>query len=211
MGPGIAAFIVLLATRGLYAPERYALPVDVAVLVLAGIGFGWAVARTVDRITASVDVRVALLVSTCVATLVGLWALRAGPFDPDLARVVGDVRTLNENAARVVPLLRDAGPERAGAATVRWVVPSAVRPRLAVDLAVPATELGGLSLAAIDPVTTGLSAGQAVYHDLRGDLPRGGYAALETDREVPIGDLVLRPILVDAERGVWLFDVTGPS
>jgi hypothetical protein len=211
MGPGIAAFIVLLATRGLFAPERYALPVDFALLVLGGIGLGWVVAQVVEWITASPDLRGALLTGALLVTLLGLWAIRAGPFDADLARVVGDVRTLNENAAQVAPLLRDAAPEPADGAAVRWIVPSAVRPRLAVDLAVPVTELGGLALSAVDPATTRLSAGQAVYHDLRGDLPRGGYAALETGREVRLGDIVLRPILVDSERGIWLFDVTGPS
>jgi hypothetical protein len=34
---------------------------------------------------------------------------------------------------------------------------------------------------------------------------------LETGEQVRLGEVVLRPVLVDAERGTWLFDVIAPS
>jgi hypothetical protein len=70
--------------------------------------------------------------------------------------------------------------------------------------------VAGLSLRALDPASATFTPGQRVFHDLRGDLPRGGYAVLETGRELSLGDVVLRPVAADPQRGAWLFDVTEP-
>jgi hypothetical protein len=72
---------------------------------------------------------------------------------------------------------------------------------------VPLSELGGLSPGLLEPADTTLTPGQAVYHDLRGDIPRGGYERIETTDDVVIGPVVLRPLLVDANRGVWVYAV----
>jgi hypothetical protein len=110
-----------------------------------------------------------------------------------------------------VPILRETGGSRPPGTSIGWFVPSAVRPRIAVDLGVPLSDVGGLSLNALDPARGAFTPGQRVFHDLRGDLPRGGYGVLEIGGDVRLGEVVLRPILVDADRGVWLFDVIAPS
>ena len=206
---GIGAFIVLLAARGLYAPHRYAIPVDVAVALTAAVGFGSLVSALAQRVRETSGRRWAAPIVGVLgfALMLGaLAALRSGPFDPGLSRVVGDTRILNENAAQVLPVLGAASPDPVDG-TVRWLVPTAVRPRTAVDLGVPLSELGGLSPGLLEPADTSLVPGQVVYHDLRGDIPRGGYERIETADEVVIGPVVLRPVLVDADRGVWVYRV----
>jgi hypothetical protein len=209
MGPGIAVFLVVLAARGLYAPHRYAIPVDIAVLLGAAIGLGWLIASVAERIGRTDRQRVAVTLGAFGLVVGGLVAVRAGPFDPELARVVGDVRTLNENAARVAPILGRSAPSPATADEPVWLVPSAVRPRIAVDLDVPLTAVGGLSLRWLDPARADYAVGQFVYHDRQGDLPRGGYVVLETDGVVRIGEATLEPRLADALAGAWVFEVTG--
>ena len=208
MGPGIAAFVVLLAVRGLYAPHRYAIPVDVAVFLGAAVGFGWLATATVRRLTSHALARVGLGAASFAVMVGALAVARAGPFDPETHRVVTEVRALNENAARVLPILERAAPGP-GASVVRWHVPSAVRPRMAIDLDVPLTELGGLSLSAIDPATTTLVPGQVVYHDRRGNIPVGQYGRIESATEVVIGRIVLRPLVADDANGVWIHEVVG--
>lgn len=210
MGAGIGAFLVVLAARGLYAPDRYAIPVDVALLLLAAVGFGRLATLAADRIGRAAGVRAAVVGVAFALALGSVAAVRAGPFDPELGRVVGDLRTLNENAARVVPILQESADRRPAGTGFAWYVPAAVRPRLAVDLGRPLSEVGTLSLALLDPAGDAFRPGQRVYHDLHGDIPRGGYAVLETGDEVRLGEVVLRPVLDDAPRGIWLFDVIAP-
>jgi len=209
MGPGIAAFIVLLAARGLYAPDRYALPVDLALFLLAAIGFGQLVDLAVERLGRTAITR-RLMVGVAFAVAIGGVAMaRLGPFDPGISGTITDLRTLNENAARVESVMRSVSTEPSDTAAIGWVVPTAVRPRMAVDLGVPLTEIAGLSLAWLDPSSALLRDGQVVFHDRQGDLPRGRYGALEGDREVSLGGFILRPLLVDEVTGAWVYEVVA--
>ena len=224
MGPGIAAFLVLLAARGLYAPHRYAIPVDVTLVLLAAIGVARVaivaagrVARAaaagpgVPRAGGMAGARTGVVAATFALAIGWVAAAGGGPFDPELARAVDDTRTLNENAARVMPILRETAGSRPNGTPIGWFVPSAVRPRIAVDLGVPLTDVGGLSLRALDPASATFAPGQRVFHDLRGDLPRGGYAVLEAGDEIRLGGVVLRPLLIDADRSLWLYAVMPAS
>jgi hypothetical protein len=217
VGPGIAAFIVLLAARGLYAPERYALPVDLALFILAAVGFGWivnvAASELAKRFAGGNPAMIsgAVTVAGFALAVAGLAATTSGPFDARMAGVIRDLRTLNENTARVV---RTIGPETVATTAgvgVAWVVPTAVRPRFAIDLDVSLQSVAGLSTAWLDPSTSSpLNKGQVVYHDTQGDVPRGAYAALETGSAVVIGAATLQPILLDPSRGLWLYAVDRP-
>jgi hypothetical protein len=211
MGPGIAAFIVLLAARGLYAPDRYALPVDLSLFLVAAIGFGSLVDVSVNRIGRSAFAR-RLIVGGAFGVAIGGFALaRIGPFDPVINGTIADLRTLNENAARVESVVRSRVAEGSRTGPIGWIVPTAVRPRMAVDLGVPLTEIAGLSLAWIDPSSTLLEDGQIVFHDRHGDLPRGSYGVLETGGVVSVGVLTLRPLLIDPSTGAWVYEVmAGP-
>jgi hypothetical protein len=209
MGAGIAAFLVLLAARGIYAPHRYAIPVDLAVLILAAIGFGRVVAVAAYRLGRSTAARSAVMAAFWVAALGAVALARAGPFDPELDRVIGDLRIVNEHAARVAARVRTLADRPPPGLEPGYFVPVAVRPRFAVDLGVTLPTVGSLSLRALDPAQATYAVGQVVVHDLRGDVPRGGYVGLETDAPVRIGDAILEPRLVDPANGLWLFVVTA--
>ena len=209
IGPGIAAFIVLLAARGLYAPDRYALPIDLALFLLAAMGFGQLVELTAERVGRAAIAR-RLIVGGAFAVAIGGVALaRIGPFDPSLRGTISDLRTLNENAARVEPLLRSRAAQGSTAEAIGWIVPTAVRPRIAVDLGVPLTDIAGLSTAWIDPSSGLLRDGQVLFHDRQGDLPRGRYGVLESDGELSLGSFTLRPLLVDDMTGAWVYQVVA--
>jgi len=211
MGPGIAWFIVLLAVRDLFAPERYAIPVDLALFLLAAFGFG----RIIDvahRVTSrSPALRPMLTASAFSVGLAAVAGIGTGPFDQVTVGRITDLRILNENTARIIPWLRAPEGAPASQSPIRWIVPTAVRPRVTVDLGVPLTSAAGLSLAWIDPATSPLHAGQIIFHDLRGDKPRGQYGAIEGGRAVQVGSFTLRPLLVSESTGAWLYvAVTGP-
>ena len=40
LGPGVGSFLVFLTVRGTYVSTRYAMPIELAILFLAGVGFG---------------------------------------------------------------------------------------------------------------------------------------------------------------------------
>jgi hypothetical protein len=209
MGPGIGAFIVLLAARGLYAPERYALPIDLSLFLLAAFGFGRLVDLAADRVGSSGAARRLIVGGAFGIVLVGAGLARFGPFEPGTVAVITDLRTLNENVARVEPILRQRMPHGASGRAIDWIVPTAVRPRVAVDLDVPLTVVSGLSLAWLDASSGLLEDGQVIVHDRRGDLPAGQFGVLETGLDAIVGNHALRPLLADPSGGVWVFEVTA--
>lgn len=209
MGAGIAAFLVLLAARGIYAPHRYAIPVDLAVLFAAAVGFGRLVELAATRVSRGSIGRSAAIGVAFLAVFGAIAFTGRGPFDPGLAQTVGDLRAVNEHAARAGALVRTSEMLTPESGHPRILVPTPVRPRMAVDLALPLDQVGSLSSRALDPATATYKVGQVVVHDRRGDTPRGAYAVLETDTEVRIGDVSLDPRLVDGAAGLWIFQVTN--
>ena len=211
MGPGIAAFIVLLAARGTYAPERYALPVDIAVAILAAFAAGrlvetiagWAGRRWAGSAT---PMRAALAFLLPIVALVVMNATRAGPFDGPLMRTIADVRSTNEHLDRVLGLLRSRSGD--GEGPPRWLVPSSVLPRTAVDLRVPLSRVGVVSDRVLDADVPWLAEGQLVFFDrvapasaaLRGLASRG---------RVPVGRFDFVPVLSNHEAGYWVYEVVA--
>jgi hypothetical protein len=206
MGPGIALFLVVLAARGLYAPDRYAIPVDVALSLLAAVGFGWILTMSAQRLPVRAQWRMAvapavLMVAAAIVVVAG-----AGPFDPASTRGIADLRAVNASAARVTPLLR--GGQRPGSG-VEWIVPTSVRPRVAVDLGVPLTAVGGLSSNWLDPSAGLLEPGQLVFFERHAAGNVGALAVLDRGQEVRVGPLRLQPILADGDAGVFVYEVVA--
>ena len=213
MGPGIAAFLVLLAARGTYAPERYALPIDIAVAVLGAFGVGWAVevgGAAIRRRVANDDGWAA---ASAVAVAVGAIAivaclslLRIGPFDPRMAAGITDTREVNQHLAQAKPTLRLPEGDARNLARVQWLVPTSVRPRTAVDLGVPLTSLGGLSVDLLEPDGGPLAAGQRIFFDRRAAGP-DELDVLESGVDIAVGDLALRPLVAEPSAGFWVYGV----
>jgi hypothetical protein len=207
MGPGIAAFLVLLAARGLYAPDRYAIPVDLAVLMTAAVGFGWLAAAVADRVATVTWQRIAIEALPFAVVLVGMFAARAGPFDPRLDSDIAGARDINAALARALPVLREGigrTPEPIG-----WLVPSPVRPRAAVDLGIPLTAIGGLARDTLDPAAGRLAPGQLVFFE-RHLAASPGLERLALGAAFPVGPLVVEPRLADSDRGIYVYEVTRP-
>ncbi|MFL5726628.1 MAG: hypothetical protein ACJ77F_09845 [Chloroflexota bacterium] len=210
MGPGIAAFLVLLAARGLFAPERYALPVDIAVAASAAITAGSLVdlaADAVGRRRAGADApsRIAAAVMVPVAALGCLAILGAGPFDTGTVQAIADARAVSGDLVKALPALRPEG-DAAPAPGVRWFVPGSVRPRTAVDLGVPLTSLRRLPADLLEPGAASLTSGQRIFFDRRAALPPG-VARLGDGAPIAVGPLDLEPILSDPANGYWVYEV----
>ncbi len=237
VGPGIAAFLVLLAARGIYVSDRYAEPIDVALRFVAAFGAAALVRglfRAADRtagrlaIPGAPTVRAvrahpagpavaALAVGAAAAVLAG------GPFGPRdavLRRDVAAERALNGNEQAVLPVLaaavertfpareRAAAPGSAAAAVPRLIVPVLLRPRVAVDLGLPLWAVGSRSPAADGPNAAQVSVPTIVYHDAGADRPVAAYRPFEIDRPGRLGRLEISPILASPDRGLWVVELT---
>lgn len=205
IGPGIAAFILLLAARGLYAPERYALPVDLALFLLAAVGLASVIGTVAKRAGDTPAATKAVAGAVFTLGFVACALFGAGPFDPAMNRVIWDLRILNENTGSLEPRILQSVESSSLAVAPRLVVPTAVRPRVALDLGIRLGDVAGMSLGWIDPSKALLRDGQVVLHDLHGDIPGGGYGILEGTGPVKIGEFTLQPIEIDQSRGVWLY------
>lgn len=228
LGPGIAAFLVLLAARGTYVSGRYEAPVDLAVLFAAGIGAGALVGAVVGRLPR--PQRVARLATeaglTAAVVVLGLLALAPwGPFDEATRSRIANERALQANAARVEPLIGraldsipgsrerptgDAGVTVASGRSPVLLVPGLLRPRMAIDLDVPVDLVAGLTAAGLTPERGLIAPGQVIYHDRRGGQAGEAFAWLEIAEPFADRGLQFRPLLAEPDRGVWVIEVAAP-
>lgn len=219
LGPGIAAFLLLLEARGIYVSSRYPAPIDVALAFAAAVGFGGLVigplvhlirARAPSLGTGNPAVQVA-------SGLLGGF-LFASPFAALDPAVVGAARsnlTLHRNADFAVTEIRaelgrtgftprpllpgNATRDPEGAAIL---VPPLLRPQLAIDLDLPLTEVDGLE--PHDLVAGSLHAGMVIYHDRRGNPPDPAFEPLEAGVPAEIAGLRVVPIASDPVVGWWV-------
>ena len=233
LGPGVVALLFFLAVRGTFIASRYAVPIDVAVLFTAGIGaagvaeafVGWARRRgarpplaRLTRLGGGRDVTTggALLTGALAAVLVGWPPALIAPGTQTLAaaaqRLAQNERTavtVLEVALAGVPGARDqvAGP---GQRPITVVVPVPMRTLLAVDLSVPLTRLGSVTVAGLGPTGTVLGRAALVVHDRAADPADPIYQHLEAGTVTTYGGQTLTPLLVQPQTGLWIYAVSGP-
>jgi hypothetical protein len=226
LGPGVAALLLLLAARGTYVSTRYFAAIDVAVVVAAAIGVGAIVAGLRPRLAARhVGGRRLAVVAVGLAVVA---AVAAQPHPAPLSSATLDSaaaeRTLNRDADQSLPALRAALNRIAGSrqdppAGVDWhtgtapppvlLGPAQLRPRLAVDLAMPLSNVAGLQSTTVVPGPNFLGCASLILHDRVGDSPLDGYTILEIDAPVTIGgDVLLTPLIAQPAAGYWLIEVT---
>lgn len=227
-GPGMAAFLVLLAFRHIYVPDRYAAPIDIALIVAGGAGVAWAL----HGLTGFTGARVArlrvgdvhsqgkastLITLTAVAALAVAVAWPGGFLDSGLRSMIGNSLALAADTGQVESSLRkavDVAPASVGwppptsgpAAAAVLMVPTAVWPRMSLDLHVPLTRLRITSRRAADPAAWLESVGQIIFHDRVVDGPM---PALEVDRPTPFGGGTVVPVQVDSAGGYWVVAVVA--
>jgi len=215
LGPGIAGFLVFLAIRGLDVPIRYAIGVDVALFLAAGIGLGaislrlrsWPpLQRARDRLGEGAA-------GVAMVVLVGFLAILAtGPYwrqNPNIRANVGTSRELAAATDRALPsiaaALRSGGVPVPGKPIV--LAPGAIRPRLVVDLRTSLEDVGGVAAGRIDVAAGYPSAGQVVFHVRDVDPKVAAWSELETEQPRTIGSVRLEPVFTDPSTGIWVIAV----
>ncbi len=229
LGGGVLILLFVLAARGTYISTRYYEPLDLALLGLAGVGAAGAVGLVVGRVR-TVPVRhppgrVAFVLAAAGSAILAL-AVAWPPaiIESRVGRELDLVRTASMNLEVYMPRLADLAVDERGAraspgptgapladpATARLIVPSLLRPRIAVETKATLTALGdAYALFVAIPPWPGLHAGQWVYHDRAADRPDALDDALEANPAL-LGAATATPQLVDRVRGVRLLLVERP-
>lgn len=221
LGPGVAAFLIVLAIRGIFVSERYLAAVDVSVAFAAGLGAaalvhwlapadGWS--GLAGRREGGIVAQGGALV------VVGLVALvLAGPYwevDPELRPSVNRSRRLAADTDRAVAILR---PELASIPGATDPIgpddpppdpivtgPGPVHPRLVVDLGVAIPIVASNQASELDVAGGYPAPGQLVFHSTAGDAPADGWADLEVSAPTVVGATRIVPLLADEPRGLWV-------
>lgn len=225
LGPGIAAVVLYLGARGVFVLDRYALPIDLTIIFLAGLGFSALAVPALSHLGAdrpwarsaghlAVAAGLALALSPAVAPLdrTVITQIRA---DQD---AIADFQVAAPSIAGsldAIPGVRDR-PDRSAPANpavaepVALLVPARLLPQAAVDLALPLTQVDRMDPARLAPDGTYPAFGQLVYHD--GDLgdPASAFAFLEIDAPGTVGTIKVVPVHVDRGRRIWVLRVDRP-
>ena len=156
LGPGIAAVVLYLGARGVFVLDRYALPIDLTIIFLAGLGFSALAVPALSHLGAD---RTWARSATHLAVAAGL-ALALSPAVAPLDRTVitqirADQDAITDFQAAApsiagnldaIPGVRDR-PDRSAPANpavaepVALLVPARLLPQAAVDLALPLTQV----------------------------------------------------------------------
>lgn len=206
LGPGVIAFLVALSLRGVYVPERYLAPADVALAFSAAFAVPLLRVDLPDRWRNRTSrVPVALVAVAAIAVVVtGTW----GPLAGDVRQAARRQLWVAEGEVRALPALRtairDAAAGPAGDEPVRVIGPRLVRPHLIVDLGLPIPAVGSIDPDAVDIGGGYPAAGQLVLYDQRATERSDALDALAVREPTPIDGVVVVPLAFDADRGWWL-------
>jgi hypothetical protein len=225
IGPGVLALLLLLALRGVYVLDRYALPIDLAVIFAAGIGLTGLAIPTLasldhlDRLGpwAGSALRVGLAIFVALAA-----SPAVGPIDRTLADqiradrlTVGNLESALPSLTRAldaIPGARDR-PGRSEPTATRGtrpailLVPARVFPMAAVELGLPIDRVVRSEPARIQPDGTWPTVGQLVVPDGTVDLPAAGLTFLEVDHATAVDGMTIVPLLSDPARRLWVLSI----
>jgi hypothetical protein len=213
LGPGIGAFLLLMAARGTYVSGRYLYLMDIAVTLAAGIGFGMVRVPEIAGWLGS-RVRTVIVLALVAAAAVGMSAAAPfGPLDPATRASMTTQRTVAQNLRSAQPAIRRAlGSGGATTTAPAVLAPGLWTPRLMVDLGLRIQDVmpPQFDAAGAAYVST-LHVGELVYHDRVGDPANGVAAVLEAGGHVSFGSLALRLEASDPRAGWWLYRVVAGS
>jgi hypothetical protein len=225
LGPGVAGFLLYLGWRSTYVLDRYALPVDIAMVVGAGLGLAaillWA---PIVRWLRPASARGALQAGAGVAVALAL-VPAIGPFDEATVFAIDADRQVVENFQAAAPVIeselegipgvRDMPRERDAhdvtPQTPALLVPARVYPTAAVQFDLPLTQVERLDGRRLTENGSYPSAGQIVAHDQIADRPARGFDFLEVAEPTVKGSVQLVPLLASPGRGIWVLRIEEPS
>ncbi len=226
LGLGSVVLMLGLAARGIWVSVRYADPLLLAVILLAGVGA--AALRLPSRALIPpigrrwrrlpVGVRAVLAFGFGVAVAVA-GSPTFAPLDRPTRTVIVRDRSVAAHLDRALPILEGALAGLPGAqeptrgsitAPVRdpvvLVTGTLLGPRAAVSLDLPASRVGTLAPA---PAPGTLRPGQVVYHDRAAVADPAAYRWLELAAPGPIGGVWAEPLLADPSAGVWVLRLSA--
>jgi hypothetical protein len=233
LGPGVAAFLLLLAFRHVYVDPRYLLPIEETILFSAGIGLsalsipefrgGWTAGL---RMSVPASVRRPAFVAGglaigAVAAAV-LLSPAIGPLDHATRTKIVGWRNLARTSDLAVPALREAiagipdiralpGTSPIGTTGVPSVIlaPAGIRPRLIVDLDLPIPRVVASNPSRLH--VPGYPAnGQIIVIDKGAASPAEAFAPFEVTEPTVLGGTRLTPLVADPSLGTWVVRVGDP-
>ncbi|MDP9483600.1 MAG: hypothetical protein M3P84_10305 [Chloroflexota bacterium] len=222
LGPGVAAFVLFLGSRQVFVLDRYALPIDLAVLLAASVGFG---ALAVPALAALLAGR-SWVRAAGSATIAAALALALSPTVAPLDRTVitqirndqaaiadfGAARSSIAASLDALPGVR-ARPDRAeplnpvAGGSVALLIPARLLSHAAVDLRLPLTRIARTDPSRLAPDGMYPAVGQLIYHDAHLDAPPAPFAFMEVGAPTTLGSVRIVPIHADAGRRVWVLRV----
>ncbi len=223
LGPGVAAFLLFLAARRLFVDPRYLVPIELVLRFGGAVAIGWLVAPAtlahlggpVRRLSGS-GRRLDMSGVVVAAVLALLAAPRIGPLDGDTIDQIARARAFTRSADASLTVLRTEVARYPG--IVAWpgdaplpdlgraallVVPTPVRPRLAVDLGLPLSRIASIDPAGLIPEGDSPAPGQILLHS-GGDLPAERFTPFEISAPAAVDGRRLVPLLADASSATWV-------
>jgi len=234
LGPGMAAFLLVLAARHTFVDPRYLVPISVAMIFAAAVGLSGIVVPDLvpflgrrlralgERSARERPTAYLAAVSVAVAAVAIAFAPAIGPLDRSTRVTIASARHLARTADRAVPLIRtalagrtagrpasSASAARAGTPPDLVVVPVPIRPRVAVQLDRSLDDVGSFR----DPAAWAAGApkaGQLILIDVDPSAPAATTAAFRLSGPATVAGIQLVPLLSDPADGTWLLQVAGP-
>ena len=197
VGLGEIALLFWLAFRATYISNRYYEPIDLALIVAAGVGVGWLASR-LPR-----DRRAMAPIAAAAAVVVGIavtWP--ALPWDRRATVELMDVRRASTHFELIRPALEDT----LSAGVTQLLVPSRDVSRLSVETGESLTRILNSYAVLLIRGVKGLEPGQVLFHDAAADRPGSLYRPLEVDPEASVGGVTIvrvEPRLAE----IWLLSI----
>lgn len=205
LGPGVAAFLFLLAFRHTYVSDRYFAGVDTALAFAAALGVGALSVRLPDWIPSSRVGWERLAVTAFLGA--GLTAGWAG-IGTNLGTTVrsftkmGEAERLAVNALR--PALAAGGSLAGSRDTVQLLVPVPLRPHMVVDLGLSLNQVASIDPASIDLASGKPAAGQVLFHSGDAEATSPGLQQLQVSSPTTVSGVRLDPLLADPADRAWV-------
>ena len=224
-GPGVLAFLELLAFRNVYVSYRYTIPADATLILAAALGsdaivrFLAGLARQRDAFGGRRRDRLAVVVAAvAIGAVISAALVRPYGLDSATLATIDGYRALQTNYERLLPTITAAEaalPDRPTWALAdnqnyftgpppRLYVPPLLSARIAIDLGLPIWAVRAGPLRG-DPSVLQVALPAIAYIDARqGGDPPDQDRPFEVDRTTRVGNVIVEPIVALPGEGLWV-------
>jgi hypothetical protein len=222
LGPGIAAFLLFLAARGIYVSNRYIAPADLALIFAGGIGVASLRMPLLGRLLVARRAGALPIVAALLGSVAALAVIRPfGPLDGSTRLTIAVNNRVHHDLDRATPAIDAAlskvdgvrawptngSPTGPTGDRAVLLAPVLTVPQLAVDLRLPLSSITGTVGSSITADGRYPRVGQIVFHDVDRDVPRSAFRIFEVDTATVIGNITIKPLLVDGAHRFWLVEI----